>query len=479
MVSHHFVYQLVLFAFIWLFIILHLTRPRPSVSAPVTPAEPEPIKAKRPRSNEPKPFEGLTQKPHCALCEQDTASPKPLPPVPPDPMIPTNRRPREIDTSQHFCPHFGCDYRGWLGLGNLRANGHPSGGPWRQFHCTSCKGYFLETHGTIFHGKQAAVELIVRVLACLAEGLGIRATARVFEVAPNTVLQWLVEAAEQLRAFCAYFLCDLHLEQLQLDELYAVLRGLKAGESSDEEAIKRLDRSPYWVWTAMDPNSKLLVVVDVGYRTLAMAQRVVHQVTRVLASGCVPLFMTDGLKDYATALLTHFGHWMQPERRQDRGPMPKPRWMPLPELLYAQVVKSYRRRRIVGVKHRVVFGSRLAIEQILVKCGWTINTAFVERLNLDIRQRVAAIGRRVNTLCQGEEGLRDQLVLFQVYHNFVLPHASLRQALPIPEPPHGTGSAKLWRPCTPAMAAELTDHVWSLKEVLFYRVPPWPQAQTV
>ena len=72
--------------------------------------------------------------------------------------------------------------------------------------------------------------------------------------------------------------------------------------------------------------------------------------------------------------------------------------MPLPALLYAQVVKSYRRRRIVGVKHRVVFGTRLAIEQALARCGWTINTAFVERLNLDIRQRVAAIGRRVNTL---------------------------------------------------------------------------------
>jgi hypothetical protein len=103
----------------------------------------------------------------------------------------------------------------------------------------------LETHGTLFHGKQAAVELIVRVLACLAEGLGIRATARVFEVAPNTVLQWLVEAAEQLRAFSAYFLCELHLEQLQLDEVYAVLRACKAGESSDAEAITRLERSPY------------------------------------------------------------------------------------------------------------------------------------------------------------------------------------------------------------------------------------------
>ena len=110
--------------------------------------------------------------------------------------------------------------------------------------------------------------------------------------------------------------------------------------------------------------------------------------------------------------------------------MPKPRWMPLPELLYAQVVKSYRRRRLVGVKHRVVFGTQLAIAQVLATYGWTINTAFVERLNLDSRQGVAAIGRRVNTWCQGEAGLREQLALFQASHNFVVPHASLRQPLP-------------------------------------------------
>ena len=104
-------------------------------------------------------------------------------------------------------------------------------------------------------------------------------------------------------------------------------------------------------------------------------------------------------------------------------------------------------------------------------------TAFIERLNLDIRQRVAAIGRRVNTLCQGETGLRDQLALFQVYHNFVVPHASLRQRLLLPEATNGCGSAKMWRPCTPAMTAGWTDHVWSLKAVLLSRVPPWPQAQ--
>jgi transposase-like protein len=248
-------------------------------------------------------------------------------------MPETNRRPRQIDTTMHFCPHAGCDYRGWLGRGNLRANGHPSGGPWRQFHCPACQGYFLETHGTLSHGKQASIELIVRVLACLAAGLGIRATARVCEVAPKTVLQWLAEAAEQLRAFSAYFLCHLHLEQLQLDELSAVLRAFKAGEITEDDASERLERSPSWVWTAMAPKSQLLVVVDVGCRTLAMAQRVVHQVSRVLAPGGVPLFLTDGLKDYGTALLTHFGFWIQPERRQDKGPRPRPRWMPLPELL--------------------------------------------------------------------------------------------------------------------------------------------------
>jgi hypothetical protein len=216
-----------------------------------------------------------------ALCEKESAVLNASPPVRPDPMPPTHRRPRPVDTSAHFCPHTGCESRGWLGFGNLRATGHPSGGPWRQFHWLACEGDFLETHGTMFHGTRVAVELIVRVLACLAEGLGIRATARVFELAPNPVWHGLGAAAEQLRAFSASFLCARHVEQLQLDEVYAVLRARKAGEISEDAARKRLARAPYWVWTAMDPTSKLLVVVEVGCRTLAMAQRVVHQVTRV------------------------------------------------------------------------------------------------------------------------------------------------------------------------------------------------------
>jgi IS1 family transposase len=233
------------------------------------------------------------------------------------------------------------------------------------------------------------------------------------------------------------------------------------------------------VWTAIDPESKVLLSVQVGERTLAMAQRFVHQVAQVLAPACVPLFLTDGFREYLTALLTHYGHWVQPSRRQDKGPAPKPRWMPLPTLLYAQVVKTLRRRRLVEVQHRVVFGTKAEVEQVLVVCGWQINTAFVERLNLSLRQRVAAMGRRSATPCKSENGLSQHLALFQVYHNFVLPHTSLRQPLAEPVPTQGTGSAKVWRPRTPAMAAGLTDHVWSLREVLLFRVPPWPQPQTV
>jgi len=96
-----------------------------------------------------------------------------------------------------------------------------------------------------------------------------------------------------------------------------------------------------------------------------------------------------------------------------------------------------------------------------------------------MRQHGAAVGRRVSTLCKGEEGLRQQLTLYHVYYNFCLPHASLRQPLSQPEPTKGIGSAKTWRPCTPAMAAGLTNHVWTLREVLLFRVPPWPQPAEV
>lgn len=182
-------------------------------------------------------------------------------------------------------------------MGNLRANGHPSEGPWRQCQCTACTGDVPEPHGTLVDGKRVPVALIVHVRACLAEGLGLRATARVFEVDPNTVLGWLGEAAEHLQTVAHDCLCDVHVKQGQLDELYAVLRAVKAGEVNEAEASERLSRAPYWVWVAMDPESKWLLAIDVGARPLAMAQRFVHHGTQVLAPDGAPLLLTDGFRE--------------------------------------------------------------------------------------------------------------------------------------------------------------------------------------
>src|SRR2546426_1188476 len=292
MIPHHFFYQLVLFGLLWLFVVLYYAWPSGGVPDEQRPAKPS--TPRRTRSNEPNPLAGLTHKPHCAACEPVAeAHADALPAAPPPLRTSAGGRPRQVDTSAHFCPDPHCRYDGWVGRGNLRANGHPSGGPWRQLPCTACGHFVLETHGTPLHGKRVAPEKLVWAVGALAEGVGIRAVARVFEVDPNTVLHWLVEVADHAATFSQYFLHAVRVTQVQLDELFALLSAVQAGEVSEAEAITRLSRSPHWVWTAMDPVTKLLLTIDIGDRTLAMAQGVVHQVIQVLAPGCVPLFLTD------------------------------------------------------------------------------------------------------------------------------------------------------------------------------------------
>ena len=257
--------------------------------------------------------------------------------------------------------------------------------------------------------------------------------------------------------------------------LVDVIPQLHVGYVAQDEASERLSRSPQWVWVALAPERKVLLTIDVGERTVALAQRVVHHVAQMLAPHWVPRFLTEGFREYLPAVLPQYGQWVQMPRRQAQGPALKPRWRPLPQLLPALVVQTGRRRRLGRVRPRVVFVTMEAIQQGLVACGWQINTAFIERVNLTIRQQVAAVGRRGTTLCKGEAGLRQQWALYHRYSNFCLPHASLRVPLPQPLPTNGTGAAKQGRPCTPAMAAGLTAQIGTLRELLWLRVPPWPQ----
>jgi hypothetical protein len=126
----------------------------------------------------------------------------------------------------------------------------------------------------------------------------------------------------------------------------------------------------------------------------------------------------------------------------------------------------------------VVFGTVAGVHRVLAATGGQINTAFSARRTLDLRPHVAAIGRRGTTRCTGEDGWRHQRAWVQMYHTWCLPHASWRQPLPQPQPITGTGSATPWRPGMPAIAAGVPNRVWTLREVLLFRVPPWLQPQT-
>jgi len=167
MIPHLFFYQLVLLGLLWVFFMLHAAWPSQGTATQRRPVEP--ILPPRKRSRDPQPFPGLTRTPPCAACEQGHAHGPQPPGCPPPRIVSTRGRPRQVDPSFHCCPKANCDYGGWVGLGNIRANGHPNGGPWRQLHCTSCGGYFQETHGTPLHGKRVALDVLVWAVGALAE----------------------------------------------------------------------------------------------------------------------------------------------------------------------------------------------------------------------------------------------------------------------------------------------------------------------
>ncbi len=413
-----------------------------------------------------------TEVPPCPACEAETSGEDGRGPSgePPPPLEQKRGRPRSVDTDSHYCPHLRCRYYGWLGLGNIRANGHPNGGRWRQLECVVCGQTFMETINTIFYGKQVTAETIWQVLKALAEGLDIRATGRVFDLDANTVSIWLGQAGAHMTAVSHYLIHDLHLSQVQVDELWALL-----GQREPDRSKRRATR---WVWAGIDPVSKLMLAYVVGDRSLASAQLLIHAIALLLAPGCMPLFISDHWSAYGTALLTHFGHWVQMPRRYARGRRPKPRWQPLPGLLYAQVVKQRLKGRVVKVSRRVVYGTLDGVMAALKQAGvgQMINTAFIERLNLSIRQHdVPALARKVISVAKTDTGLNNQLALGQAYYNFCLPHTSLRVALPQVQPTRGNGSPKKWQQRTPAMAADKTERIWRLEELLLFRVPPWPQ----
>jgi len=208
----------------------------------------------------------------------------------------------------------------------------------------------------------------------LALGVDASALEEVFGIREITIRTWLCRSGMQGKKLHERFMLELVLIHVQLDELWANVK-----HSTQD----------MWVWTACDVTTKIIPVIQVGGRTQEMAYHVVHELKGRLRPACLPVFSTDGLRHYFYALTAHFGRWEKAEGK-------KPVWVLVSDFVYAQVIKHQRRRKTVQVERRMLWGDEKNYRDRLKIAGLSgkINTSFVERANLTIRQCVSKLTRR-------------------------------------------------------------------------------------
>ncbi len=244
---------------------------------------------------------------------------------------------------------------------------------------------------------------------------------------------------------------ELDLIHVQLDELWTNVK--YSGQD-------------LWLWVASNVKTKMVTVLQVGGRTQGMAYSVVHELKGRLRAGCVPVFSTDGLKHYFYALTAHFGKW---ERLEEK----KPVWVLFSDFIYGQVIKHQRRRRTVEVERRMQWGEEKEYRERLKTAGLSgrINTAFVERINLTIRQCVSKLTRRTWGPAQYAPELLEHLEWWRSYYHFVRYHESLEVELTKLIQRKGKQQPQRYRRRMPAMVAGLTHRRWTVKELLSYPLP--------
>jgi IS1 family transposase len=260
---------------------------------------------------------------------------------------------------------------------------------------------------------------------------------------------FLTRAGEHAQRLHKRSFCHLHLPHIQLDELRTRLR-------SHTRVL--------WLWLVIDPTTKLLPVLHLGPRTQDAAHSVIHSLRQHLAPECIPLFTSDGLNVYFYALTAHFGHWITGSRR---GRIVR-QWQVAAGLIYGQVKKSYRRRKLVRVTPLMRLGTEDALTLALQGLGFSgrLNTAFIERVNLTVRHGIAALARRTWATAKPSPQLLANLEWWRAYYHFVRPHESLRVAFAEPRERGGKRLAQRYRQRTPAMAAGRTNRRWTAHEVL-------------
>src|SRR5262245_23018271 len=338
-----------------------------------------------------------------------------------------------MDPTTTFCPNLACPARGQTGQGNIGIHSRKD----RRFICTQCRKTFAATYGTVFYRLRTSADLVALIITLLAHGCPVQAIVVAFGFDERTVAAWGARAGRHGQAVQEHLVeHPRNLGQVQADEIRVKRQG-----------------GVVWRALAMMVSTRLWRAGEVSeQRDMPLIRRLIERVRRCALPRPL-LFCTDGLCSYIRAIRETL---RDPARTGAHG---RPRLRPWRTVCIAQVVKRYAQRHVVDVERRIVEGTPARVETLRRRApgDGVINTAYIERLNATLRERLVSLTRRGRALARCTVTLQHGMYLIGTVYNFCTPHASLAHA---------------GRATTPAMATGITDHCWTVQELLSFHVPP-------
>jgi transposase-like protein/IS1 family transposase len=336
-----------------------------------------------------------------------------------------------MDPATTCCPNLACPARGQTGRGNIGIHSRKE----KRFICTECDKTFSATKGTVFYRLRTSAETVAIVVTLLAHGCPLQAIVAAFGFDERTVADWWARSGRQGQAVQEYLVEQPRdVGQVQADELRVKKQG-----------------GIVWMALAMMVKTRLWLGGEVSeQRDMTLIRQLIERVRRCAAHRPL-LVCTDGLCSYIRAIRETF---RDPVHTGKGG---RPRLRPWRHVFIAQVVKRYERRRVVETERRIVDGTPARVETLRRRSqgGGVINTAYIERLNATFRERLAPLARRCRALARHTVTLHEGMFVVGTVYNFCTPHESLSHT----------------QQTTPAMAAGITDHCWTIHELLSFHVP--------
>lgn len=350
-----------------------------------------------------------------------------------------------MNPQELFCLNKDCVAKGQRGRGNIQIHSQKE----KRCICTECGQTFSFSKGTIFYRLRTEPEIVVKVIILLSHGCPIPAIVAAYGLDERTIKRWQQLAGQHCQAVHEEV---VEKKQLDLGQVQA-----------DEIKVKMLG---FTVWMAMaiavGPRLWLGGVIS-HRRDKALIEGVVAKIRKMAL--CRPLLLAvDGLASYPGAFMRAF---RSPLPR--RGAGGRPRLVSWPDIAIVQVVKQ-RKADGLAISRRIFQGGQDLVARLLLQTqqGGVINTAYIERLNATFRQRLAHLARRTRCPARESATLTAGMYIVGCFYNFCSPHKSLRVKIWITE------RTWRWAQRTPAIAAGITDHIWTPTELLWFRVPPEP-----